>query len=172
MPFCRAAGLLTYLHTYADTQAQTSTTTIFGVRKIIQGGPKQRGHRLIAIILSNLNRLKNFFTGRFRSKFAVKWISLIPLHLAYVATLPCETLTSANQAINYKLQGSVTKLLRCGEDVNNQSKEGLLLSVQVIFFKSVNIWQSYEQERSCLTHFARLAKRNKTVGNMEEEVGK
>ena len=25
------------------------------------------------------------------------------------------------------------------------------------FFKSVNIWQSYKQERNCLTHFARLA---------------
>jgi len=27
----------------------------------------------------------------------------------------------------------------------------------VIFFKSVNIWQSYKQERGCLVHFARLA---------------
>jgi len=25
------------------------------------------------------------------------------------------------------------------------------------FFKSVNIWQSYKQERACLMHFARLA---------------
>ena len=25
------------------------------------------------------------------------------------------------------------------------------------FFKSVNIWQSYKQERGCLMHFARLA---------------
>ena len=31
----------------------------------------------------------------------------IPPHLAYVATLPCETLMSAKQAINDKLQGSV-----------------------------------------------------------------
>jgi len=30
----------------------------------------------------------------------------IPLHLPYVATLPCETLMSTKQAIN-KLQGSV-----------------------------------------------------------------
>ena len=37
-------------------------------------------------------------------KFAVKRISKIPPHLAYVATLPCETLTSAKQAINDKLQ--------------------------------------------------------------------
>ena len=27
----------------------------------------------------------------------------------------------------------------------------------MIFFKSVHIWQSYEQERGCLMHFARLA---------------
>ena len=25
------------------------------------------------------------------------------------------------------------------------------------FFKSMNIWQSYKQERGCLMHFARLA---------------
>jgi len=29
--------------------------------------------------------------------------------------------------------------------------------VNEIFFKSVNIWQSYKQERGCLMHFARLA---------------
>jgi len=43
-------------------------------------------------ILSNLNELKKKFTGRFLGKFAVKWILKIPPHLAYVATLPCETL--------------------------------------------------------------------------------
>ena len=32
----------------------------------------------------------------------------------------------------------------------------LLLSLSVIFFKSVNIWQSYNQE-GCLVHFVRLA---------------
>jgi len=34
---------------------------------------------------------------------------------------------------------------------------GLLLTVRVKFFKSVNIWQRYKQERGCLMHFARLA---------------
>jgi len=29
--------------------------------------------------------------------------------------------------------------------------------MRVIFFKSANIWQSYQQERDCLGHFARLA---------------
>ena len=63
---------------------------------------------LMTIILSILNRFKIVFTGRFLCKLAVKWISKIPPHLAYyVATLPCETLMSAKQAINDILQGSV-----------------------------------------------------------------
>ena len=41
--------------------------------------------------------------------------------------------------------------------VNNQIKKDLLLSVRMKFFKSVNIWQSYKQERGCLMHFAHLA---------------
>ena len=78
-------------------------------------------------------------------------------NLAYVATLPCETLISAKQAINDKLQGSVATYLRCGGVVNNQIKKGLLLSLRVqTFLKSVNIWQSYEQERDCFVHFLRL----------------
>ena len=87
----------------------------------------------------------------------MKWILKIPPHLAYVATLPCETLMSAKQATNDKLQGSVATYLRCGGVVNNQIKKGLLLSVRVQNkFKSINIWQSYKQERGCLMHFARL----------------
>jgi len=82
----------------------------------------------MTIILSNLNRFKKN-CGRFLSKFAVKWVLKIPLHLAYVATLPCETVMSAKQAINDKLQGSVATYLRCGGVVNNQIKKGLLLSV-------------------------------------------
>ena len=60
---------------------------------------------------------------------------------------------SAKHAINDKLQGSVDTYLRCSGVVNNQIKNGLLLSLWVIFFKSVNIWQSYKQERDCLVHF-------------------
>jgi len=67
----------------------------------VQGGQKKPGHRLMTILLSNRKRLK--FTARFLGKFAVKWILKIPPHLAFVATLPCETLMSAKQAIN-KLQ--------------------------------------------------------------------
>ena len=94
------------------------------------GWAKKRGHRLMTIILSNLKRSTIFFTGRFLSKFAVKWILNIPPHLAYVATLPCETLMSAKQkAINDKLQGSLATYLRSGGVVNNQVKKDLLLSM-------------------------------------------
>jgi len=130
------------------------------VRPGIQGWAKKPGYRrLITVILSVVNRFKNFFfTGRFRGKFAVKRISKTQPHLAYVATLHCETLMSTKQAINDKLQGSVATYLRCGWVVNNQIKNGLLLSLWVKnLLKSVNIWQSYKQERDCLVHFVRLA---------------
>jgi len=104
-----------------------------------------------------LTDLENFLTGKFLGKFAVKCLLKIPPHLAYVATLPCETLMSAKQAINYKLQGSVATCLRCGGLINNQIKKGLLLSLWVKKIKSVNSWQSYKHERNCLVHFVRLA---------------
>ena len=88
-----------------------------------------------------------------------------PPHLAYVAELPCETLMSAKQAISDELQGSVATSLRCGGVVNIQIKKGLLLSLWVKKkLKSVNIRQSYKQERGCLMHIARPAN---TLG-MEE----
>jgi len=77
-----------------------------------------------------LTDLKNFI-GIFLCKFVVKWALNIPPHLAHVATLPYETLMSAKQAINDKLQGSVAAYLRCGGVVNNQIKKGLLLSLRV-----------------------------------------
>jgi len=66
-----------------------------------------------------LTDFKKFLTGRFLGKFVVKWILKISPHLAYVATLPYETVMSAKQAINDKLQGSVATYLRCGGVVNN-----------------------------------------------------
>jgi len=69
-----------------------------------------------------------------KHKFSVKWILIIPPHHAYVATLHCETLVSANQTINDKLQGSVATYLTYGGDrgvVNNHIKKVLLLSVRV-----------------------------------------
>jgi len=61
-------------------------------------------------------------------------MSKIPPHLAHVATLPCETLMSAKQATDDKLQGTVATRLRCGGVVNNQIEKGLLLSLRVKFF--------------------------------------
>jgi len=59
----------------------------------------------MAMILSNLNRFTIFFSGRFLGKFAIKWLLKIPPHLAYVATLPHETVMSENKrlTINYKV---------------------------------------------------------------------
>jgi len=68
-------------------------------------------------------------TGRFPVKFVVKWILQISPHLAYVATLPCETLMSVKQTINNKLQGSVATYLRYSGVVDTQIKKGLLLSL-------------------------------------------
>jgi len=68
----------------------------------------------MATILSTLNRFKIFFfAGRFLGKFVIKWILKIPPPLAYVATLPCETLMSAKQVMSAKLQGTVATYLRC-----------------------------------------------------------
>jgi len=46
-------------------------------------------------------------TARFLGKFTVKWLFKIPPHLEYVATLPYETLMSAKEAHNDKLQRSI-----------------------------------------------------------------
>ena len=83
----------------------------------------------MTVILSDINRFKKNFTGKVLGKFVGKWILKIPLHLAYVATLPCEALISAKQAISDKLQVSVAAYLRCGGVVNNQIRKGLLLSL-------------------------------------------
>jgi len=94
------------------------------------GWAKKRGHRLITIILSNLNRFtKLFFTEKFLGEFSVKCILNIPPHLACVATLPCDTLMSAKQAINDRLSGRVATYLRCGGLINDQIKKSLLLSL-------------------------------------------
>ena len=62
-------------------------------------GPQTRGHNSV-----KSEPIVKKITGRFIGKFLVKWILKIPPHLTYVATLPCETLTSAKQDINDKLQ--------------------------------------------------------------------
>jgi len=131
------------------------------IASIYTGWAKRRGHRLMTTILSNLY-FKFFFTGRFLGKFAVKWILKIPLHLAYVATLPRDTLImSAKHAINDKLQGSVATYLRRGGVVNNQIKKGLVLSE----WKKIKIgeylartWLSHALSPSFSSVLARSAK--------------
>ena len=113
------------------------------------GWPKKRGHRLMTVILSNFNQCKKF-TGRFLGKIAVKWILKIPPHLAYVATLPCcETLISTKQALDDKLQGSVAAYLRCSGIVNNQIKNGSLLSLGEKIF--LDEYLAKLQARTCGT---------------------
>jgi len=80
---------------------------------------------IICQILTDLKKL----TGRFLGKFAVKWILKIPPHFAFVATLPRETLMSAKQVLNEKLQGSVATYLRYGGVLNNQIKKDLLMNL-------------------------------------------
>jgi len=100
-----------------------STTTFFVGRMTTQIAVKlsyfpttsARRQFVGALSVSNFFPVAQFFfTGRFLSKFAVICILNIPSHLAYVATLPCETLMSPKQAIDDKLQGSVATYLRCG----------------------------------------------------------
>jgi len=107
----------------------------FLANPVYTGWAKKCDHRLMTIILSVPNLFQTFFTGRFLGKIALKWISKIPPHLSYVATLPYENLMSAKQASSDKLQGSVATYLRYFWVVNNQIKKGLLLSLRVkIFF--------------------------------------
>ena len=120
---------------------------------------KKWDHKLTAIILSYRNRFTNFFTRRFPGKFAAKWLLKIPPLLAYVATLPCETLMFGNKRLTI-IQGSVATYSRCcGLLINKLRKVNKGPSLKKFFFKSVNIWQSYMQERGCLMHFMRLATR-------------
>jgi len=69
-----------------------------------------------------------FFIERSVGKLTVKWSLYIPSLLAYVATLPCESLMSDNKWLTIKYNAWY------GEVVNNQIKKGLSPSQSVIFF--------------------------------------
>jgi len=43
-----------------------------------------------SITLPNVGQIEYSFIIRFSKEFAIKWLSLFPPHLNYVATLPCE----------------------------------------------------------------------------------
>jgi len=55
----------------------------------------------MAIILSNLNRSSKKIL---LEDSVVNWLLQIPPHLAYVATLPCETLMSENKRLTINCQ--------------------------------------------------------------------
>jgi len=99
-----------------------------------------------------LTDFHNPFTGWFLSKFCSKTVmkSSTTPSICYHTTL--WKINVRKQVINDKLQGSVATYLRCGGVVNNQIKKGLLLSLPVIFFKLLNIWQCYKQKGGCLVH--------------------
>jgi len=73
----------------------------------LQGAPKKRGRRLMTILLSNLNRFKVFSLEDSVVNLQLNGYQKSHCTLHNIATLPCETLMSAKQAINNKLQGSV-----------------------------------------------------------------
>ena len=54
------------------------------------GWAKKWGHRLVTIILSDLNRFKKKFIRRFLGKIVAEWIIKLSQHVKYVATLPCD----------------------------------------------------------------------------------
>ena len=134
---CRQCSII--VRPTLSTNSLSSSSTKWNARRPSQqrqttGWAKKVGHRLMATILSNMNRFLKKITGRFLRKFVVKRILKIPLHLAYVATLPCGKLISAKQTINDKLQGSVPTQARCGGNFNIHLTTNLPRNFQVKFF--------------------------------------
>jgi len=73
-----------------EIETQICTSLTFNFYKVDQKvRPQTHGHNSVKSY-----RIFSFFTERFFGKFTVKPIFKIPSHLAYVATLPCETLLS------------------------------------------------------------------------------
>ena len=69
----------------------------------------------MTIRVSDLNRFLKNLSEIFLGKFVLNYLLKVPPRVAYVATLPCETLMSAKQANKDKLQGCVATYLRCVE---------------------------------------------------------
>ena len=72
----------------------------------IHGGPRKLHTKTHGHKCQILTDFQNSLTARFCNKFAVKWLLRIPPHLAYVATLSCETIMSENKPLttNYKVE--------------------------------------------------------------------
>jgi len=95
--------------------------------KIIQGGPKKRGHRLMTITLSILNRF-NFFS--------------LEHSLVYLQLMACFADINVSQ-------GSVATYARCGWSFSIHLNVNLLRNLPVIFL-SVKIRQNYCYESVAL----------------------
>jgi len=90
-------------HTIRKFEDYHDKTSVYAICQYFQytGWAKKWVDRLMTTILSNL-----VITVRFLGKFAVKSLLKIPPHLAYVATLSCETLLCQQNkplTINYKV---------------------------------------------------------------------
>ena len=66
----------------------------------------------LLVTLPNIHRLKKF-THRLSNKPLLIWLLTTPLHLKYVATLPCNCFADINVS-----QGSVATRARCGGILN------------------------------------------------------
>jgi len=118
--------------------------------------PQTHGHNSF----KHFNRFTLFFHWKIPRKICSKVAIKIP---TIPCTLCCHTtlwnIIVSKQAQRCQMtirgvQGSVTAYSRCGGIANNQIRNGLLPSQSVKrFFQSVNIWQSYKQERGCHVHF-------------------
>jgi len=94
---------------------------------------------LLLVTLPNIHRFKTNFTRRLSSKPFLVWLSTIPSHLKYVATLTCNlSLIACFADINVS-QGSVATYARCGESFNIHLTTSLPRNFPVKFFKSVQI---------------------------------
>ena len=77
----------------------TGWTWLFNIRRL-HGGPKQRGHRLMATILSNLNRFKKKFTARFlQESRANKYLRKIKLNLRAKVGICISTYSNADESV-------------------------------------------------------------------------
>ena len=94
------------------------------------GWAKKQGHRLVTIILSILNRFKNFLLegSLLNLQLNGHQKSHRTLHMLLHSLVKH---LSAKQTINDNLQGSVATYLRRGGVYNNKIKKGLLVSLWV-----------------------------------------
>ena len=103
-------------------------TSVYAICQYCQytGWAKKWVDRLMVTILSN-----HVITVRVLGKFAAVIVKNFTAPCICCYTILWNITVSAKQAINDKLQGSVSTYLRCDGVVNNQIRKGLLLSLSV-----------------------------------------